>query len=191
MLGLLSRFFLRAALYTTVGMVGKHVASTMPAKEGEVPSLGWGFDVIDVSEDLPSNGEYPERDTTKIDALVIHHTASEGVSWMPIAQFHTVTRAWAGIGYTWGVIGGQKFMLNKPEAKSNQNANNNTRTMGLCVMGNFQRRGMTPVEAATTTEFAYEVTDRFHIKHIRPHRYYKATACPGDSAMKALRDLWR
>lgn len=191
MLGLLSRFFLRAALMTTVAVGGSGLTSTEEVKPGEVAPLGWGFDIIDVSEDLPHNGEYPERDTTKIDALVIHHTDVEGVNWMSVARFHAVMKGWAGIGYTWGVIGGQKFMLNKPEAKSNQNAKNNTRTMGLAVMGKLHTRAMTPLEAATTTEFAYEITDRFQIKHIRPHRYYKATACPGDSAVKALAGLWR
>lgn len=154
--------------------------------------LGIGVDVIDLRGVLPTNGAYPTRDPYKVEALVIHHTATTGQGWGTVAQFHVNARKWAGIGYHYGTSwDGKVFLLNDPETRSNQTGGYNTKTMGLAMLGSFQNKPPSEAQIEATAAFAKRVTEFYGIPHIRPHRFYKATACPGDSAIKALGGLWR
>ena len=148
-------------------------------------------EIVDLSDDLPTAGEYPLR-RLPIETLVIHHTATTGASWGTIADFHVRANGWAAIGYTWGTsVDGKMFRLLDPDRVGNQTGGHNSRTMGLVMDGNYHTGPLGDAQKQATERLALHVADQYGIPHIQPHRNLKATACPGRYAMDALVGLWR
>jgi hypothetical protein len=176
---MVSAFTRRAVLQTGIAMAPLSGA------------MGLGSDIIDLRGALPRNGTLEYRDPSKINAIVIHHTATKGQGWGTIAQFHAEARAWAAIGYTYGTSwDGRMFILGDIDRRHIHTAGANTSTVGLAMLGNFHHKYPSAAQTRATIDLARRVQAMYGIPKIRAHRMYKSTACPGDSAMVALSDLW-
>lgn len=136
-----------------------------------------------VSHDLPQSltKHYRDRDISDSLTIVIHHSAgSKDQPLDNIAKFHVEKRGWPEIAYHIAINdAGDISFLNEIEEKTYHNSIDNTNTIGIVVLGNYQ--DYEPSEKAIKSIKA--VTDALcmtlKIKGIKGHRDYKATACPG------------
>jgi hypothetical protein len=146
--------------------------------------------VVDMRDKLPTSGLYPMR-TRKPETLVIHHTASTGQGWGTIAQFHVEVNKWQAIGYAFGTSwDGKCFVLQDPERRQNQTRGHNSTTIGLAMLGNFDKAPIGHQQEQATRRFVRHLLDRYGYKRVRAHRHLVSTACPGRYAVEQLADLW-
>lgn len=136
-----------------------------------------------VTHDLPESLSkfYKERSIEDSLTIVVHHTASSKTqSLETIAKFHVETRGWPAIAYHIAINeSGDVYLLNDIEKKTYHNSADNTNTIGVVVVGNYEQ--YEPSEASIKSLQA--VTDALcmtlKIKGIKGHRDYKNTSCPG------------
>lgn len=137
-----------------------------------------------VTHDLPKSltKVYKERDIKDSLTIVIHHTAgSKSQSLETIAKFHVEKRGWPEIAYHIAINeSGDVFLLNNIEEKTYHNSADNTNTIGIVAVGNYQN--YEPSQELINSIQA--VTDALcltlKIKGIKGHRDYKSTLCPGE-----------
>ena len=146
--------------------------------------------VVDLADELPTNGQYPSRTRTP-ETLVIHHTATRGQGWGTVAQFHVQVNQWQAIGYAFGTSwDGKKFLLQDPSRRQNQTRGHNSSTIGLAMLGNFHTGPIGEVQLKATMDYARHLQAVYGYKYIRPHRDLASTACPGNFAVQQLAPLW-
>lgn len=163
------------------------------AMRGLCLALALGHDevpLIDLRGQLPTICQYPERPVEKVNAIVVHHSATRGQSIRSIAEFHTQTRGWCGIGYHYGIgWDGKVYLLNNYTTKSNQAGGFNTRSIGVCFIGDYQRQPLTPEAVLAFSHLLTYLRGEHGYLEVLYHRDTKATECPGDSAVAALRSF--
>lgn len=195
--GFLLRLFtvhsLRAASVMTVtgGAIGYQsdiIDLSLPAKE--VIATPAEAAILDLRGKLPAHGakEYPIRDTRVITTLFWHHTATPSTAtWDAIARGHVKERNWAGIGYHVGVDrDGRIAILNPLERLTNHTSGNNTRGVGVVLLGNYEKDALTPAMEASIERVRKWMKGK-GIMEEKLHRDVKATACPGKNAVAYLR----
>lgn len=156
-----------------------------------VSSAGYAPQYRDLRGTLPTNGEYPKRDMSKVNGIVIHHTATKGATIRSMAQFHVERRGWQGIGYHYAVgYDGTIFALNDLDRRTNHTAGNNMTTIGIAMIGNLHRSPVPEEQRKSVVSLVQYLKELHEIDNVQPHRAYKATACPGDSAYFVLHKLW-
>jgi N-acetylmuramoyl-L-alanine amidase len=98
--------------------------------------------VIDLVNDLPKGKKaYPRRALSMIDCIVVHHSATLSGSPKAFADYHVKHNKWPGIGYHY-VIGkaGEVWMTNTPDTISYHATGYNSRSIGVCMVGNFDQQ---------------------------------------------------
>jgi hypothetical protein len=128
--------------------------------------------------------------------IVIHHSASDSGSVDSIHEEHRRRRDadgnyWLGIGYHF-VIGNGRGMQDgsiEPTFRWNEqihgahsgNAMFNTRGIGVCLIGNFEKARPTNAQLQSVRELVRVLAIRHRIPRERllGHSSVKATACPG------------
>lgn len=146
--------------------------------------------LVDLRDKLPTACAYPERDIAKVDGVIIHHSATRGQSINSIAQFHTQTRGWCGIAYHYGIgWDGKVYLLNGHEKKTNHAQNNNTRNIGVCLIGNYDTQPVPPAVINSCFKLIDYLEDQHGPLRVRFHSDTKSTACPGRYAVQALDSL--
>lgn len=144
-----------------------------------------------ITHDLPQSLTkfYKERSIEDSLTIVIHHTASSKTqSLETIAKFHVEKRGWPEIAYHIAINDdGDIYLLNDIEEKTYHNSEDNTNTIGVVAVGNYE--DYEPSEELI--ESIEAVTDALclslKIKGIKGHRDYKSTACPGNYLYKELK----
>lgn len=145
-----------------------------------------------VTHDLPKSltKVYRERSIEDSLTIVIHHTASSKTqSLETIAKFHVETRGWPEIAYHVAINeAGDVYLLNDIEEKTYHNSADNTNTIGIVAVGNYENDE--PSEDLINSIEA--VTDALcltlKIKGIKGHRDYKKTLCPGKHLYEELKE---
>lgn len=152
---------------------------------------GYGEQYRDLRGKLPTDGDYPTRNMEQVSTTVIHHTATQGATLYSMAEFQVNRRGWAGIGYHYAVgWDGTIYHLNDVERRTNHTEGNNSRTIGIALVGNLDVNQMPPAQRASTINLIYFIRERYGTEYIRPHRFYKSTACPGRYTMREFSHLW-
>lgn len=144
-----------------------------------------------VTHDLPKSltKVYREREIEDSLTIVIHHTASSKTqSLETIAKFHVEKRGWPEIAYHVAINdAGDIYLLNDIEEKTYHNSVDNTNTIGIVAVGNYEKDQ--PSEELLNSIEA--VTDALcltlKIKAIKGHRDYKNTLCPGKNLYNPLK----
>lgn len=150
-----------------------------------------GGTVHDMEGKLPSHGEYPLRDTSAIEGIIVHHTATKGQSLKTIAQFHVSTRGWPGIAYHYAIgWDGQVYRLNGEDRLTYHAQGWNSRTIGVVVVGNYQTQAPTEASVEALEAVVEDIRCRRSIRYVKGHRETKSTACPGDSLYLVVKKLW-
>jgi hypothetical protein len=143
--------------------------------------------LVDLRGKLPTACAYPERDMGAVTGIIIHHSATKGQPINSIAQFHVATRGWCGIAYHYGVDSDSKvYLLNDPERKTNHAAGNNTRNIGICLIGNYDEQPVPPEVVHSAARLVAMLQHKYGPLRVMFHSDTKATACPGRYAREAL-----
>lgn len=143
---------------------------------------------IDLRDNLPHNGEYAVRDMAKVNTIIIHHSASTGQSINSLAQFHIDARGWPAIAYHFAVgWDGKVYQLNDVNRKSYHAEGWNTKAIGVCLIGNYQKNELPDAALKSTLRLTMYLQDKYRLPVVLFHRDTKATLCPGDHAVEALR----
>lgn len=152
--------------------------------------------IIDIVDSLPKNKnvvKYKSRDLSKVEHIVIHHSAGN-LSPQAVAEFHTSPeiikngkniggRNWPGIAYHFYLYKDKIYMVNRLETISFHVANNNTKCIGICVNGNYEKdklenKGLIFMQIKILVDYIEKMVGRK--LSIKPHNFFKATACPGN-----------
>lgn len=146
--------------------------------------------LIDLRGKLPTAGAYPVRDLSKVDTIIIHHTATQGQSIRSIAQMHVEQRGWQGIAYHFAVNWeGKVFYLNDIGTRTNHAQGINTRSIGVVFIGNHDRTPPTPEAVHAMYRTIAMLRAEQGITRVLFHGQTKATACPGRYAIIAIDTL--
>lgn len=125
--------------------------------------------------------KYPTRTLSKIDKIILHHSATTSGSAEAFARYHVDTLGWAGIGYCFVINkDGSIDQTNELTSISNHTAGQNTSGIGICFVGNFD------IETPTT---AQELSGQLLITYLRGilnkkipvfgHCDFSTKTCPG------------
>ena len=148
---------------------------------------------------------------TDVSHLIVHHAAGSNTSsnWaavvLSIWNFHVNTNGWADVGYNWlidpnGVLyegrGGGNNVIGA------HFCGKNSRTMGVCMLGNLSTAEPTEAAMATLRKLLFwkscdsnvnPVNQSIHsgslINNISGHRDGCATECPGNNMYPKLNEL--
>lgn len=168
-----------------------HRIVSKAAMRGLFLALALGHDevpLIDLRGQLPTVAEYPRRDMAKVNAIVVHHSATRGQSIRTIAEFHTQTRGWPAIAYHYAIgWDGKVYLLNDVDTRTNHAQGFNTRSIGVCFIGDYDRQPLTPEAVQAFSHLLAYLRSEHGYLEVLYHRDTKATECPGDSAVAALR----
>ena len=150
---------------------------------GEVP-------IVDLRGQLPAAGQYPTRDMAKVNAVVIHHSASRGQTIRNLAEYHVAVRGWNGIGYHFAVgWDGMVYQMNDVERRTNHAQGHNSRTIGVVLVGNYDLIHPSPAMVGSAAYLVRYLGRVYGARTVFFHRDLKATACPGIFATQALDSL--
>ena len=143
--------------------------------------------VIDIVDSLPKGATaYRKRTIDQIKQIVVHHSADNGTP-ETIAGYHVNGHKWPGVGYHFLIDkAGQIFKGNEIDTVSYNVANQNTKTLGICCIGNYEED--VPTEA-TIEALKWLIGSVKAIIGDRPvigHKDLGNTLCPGKNLYKLI-----
>lgn len=140
-----------------------------------------------IVDDLPKHPEksYGVRSLNDVDVIVVHHSAVDAdVTIHSLASYHVDGNGWPGIGYHFCIEeDGGIYQVNWLETRSYHAGGQNHRSVGICLLGNFQQEAPASIqlEALRFLIDYLQKGDLSHVGRVLPHRALNQTACPGNS----------
>lgn len=168
---------------------------------------------------------WPIEKTKYVREIVIHHTAEDNIKSLSDEElmrsmyyYHTISRGWGDIGYQY--IIGQRGKVYEGRAGGDYNVGahvtwNNRGTVGISVIGNFEKDTLVKEQRATIQKFLLAISKKygidtntdqkghkackveeecltrdFDIKSLVGHRDVGYTSCPGANLYKALTETF-
>lgn len=98
--------------------------------------------MIDIVNTLPKHKSkrYAKRVLSKIDIIILHHSATAKGTPKAFANYHVNTNGWPGIGYHVVISEGVIYKTNSFDTVSYNCAGQNTRSIGICFAADFDKR---------------------------------------------------
>lgn len=149
--------------------------------------LTTGHKVINIIDSLPHGATpYRKRRIDQIEQIVVHHSADNGTP-ESIAGYHVNTKGWPGVGYHFLIDKtGQIFKGNDIDTVSYNVANQNTKTLGICCIGNYEVDTPSATTIAALKWLIGSVKAVIGDKPVIGHRDVGTTACPGKNLYKLI-----
>jgi N-acetylmuramoyl-L-alanine amidase len=141
--------------------------------------------MIDLTNKLPSQGTYNRRSIDRIKYIVIHHSASDDGDPYIFNRWH-MERGWPRIGYHYVIDKeGNTFRTNSIDTISYHVKNNNTKCIGICVVGNYEVDEVSDEVRAALMILIDQLrcVGEFELKG---HRDFVNTLCPGSKLYHEL-----
>lgn len=111
--------------------------------------------------------------------IVIHHAATENLSPQEVHEMH-VSKGWIGIGYHFYIRSDGTIFKGRNENKIGSHVyGNNTDTLGICLEGNFEEKGVPREQLEALVNLATYLTLKYDISDIVRHNDLGVTECPG------------
>lgn len=132
---------------------------------------------------------YRERNIEDSLTIVIHHTAAPKTQSLEnIAKFHVEKKGWPAIAYHIAINDdGDIHFLNDIERKTYHNSVDNTNTIGIVAIGNYENYEPSDDLIDSIRAVTEALCLSLKIKSIKGHRDYKATDCPGEYLQRELK----
>jgi N-acetyl-anhydromuramyl-L-alanine amidase AmpD len=126
---------------------------------------------------------YNTRAPSSINTIVIHHSAAPPqVGPQQIAAYHVNRLDWPGIGYHY-LVGrdGMIYQTNTLETMSNHVGGANSRSLGVCFLGNFNAEVPPPTQLRAGAHLVAWLMQELKVglDKVRGHKEFMSTACPG------------
>lgn len=151
--------------------------------------------IVDVVDQLPRHPKrkYSRRPLTRISTVVVHHSATASGSPEAFARYHVEAHDWPGIGYHYVIAkDGTVYKTNNASTVSYHAKGANLKSLGVCLIGNFDREHPGDVQMDALVELLHELMKAYGISpdNVIGHREVPGTqkSCPGANFdMDALR----
>jgi hypothetical protein len=136
---------------------------------------------------------YEEPLVQALNTIVVHHSAlplSDGP--LEIQHKHMHTKGYADIAYQFIIDGvGRVYEGRSLEVRGAHTGGHNTGTIGIVLMGHFERAKPTEAQLTSLGQLGLCLRDEFEITHIAGHRDFqpKVTVCPGKNLEALLPGL--
>jgi N-acetyl-anhydromuramyl-L-alanine amidase AmpD len=136
--------------------------------------------------------EWKSRKISDIESITIHHTATENENIQSFTQNHIDRVGGCGIGYHY-IIGkdGVVKKLNDIRKITYHNKNNNSSTVGVCLVGNFDKEMPTEKQLKSLKKIVTILKAVTRTKKVRSHSDYIVghTSCCGKNLIPFVRTL--
>ena len=152
--------------------------------------------IKDIVGDLPKHKtlRYNTRLLDEITQIIVHHSATNSGTPEAFARYHVEENGWPGIGYHYVISKtGQIYKCQNVTTVSYHAGNANRRSIGVCLVGNFDTQTPTDVQMDALMELLAELITAYPaakgniIGHREVPRTYKS--CPGKNVdMNKVRD---
>jgi hypothetical protein len=150
--------------------------------------------VTNLTQELPKNPngrEYKIRSLDQPFYITLHHTASKGQTLKQIARGH-IQRGFPEIGYFAAInYKGEIFQLNDINEISWHDSGENTRSIGIVFVGNYQEKELPDAAYNSAKKLINELSNCLNIIGVRYHGQTSATLCPGKYAIEKIKPLLR
>lgn len=140
---------------------------------------------------------YGTRRLSQIQQVVLHHSATpssaKGSNPYSYANFHVDSRGWPGIGYHYVIQpDGRIFQTNELATVSNHVQNANTRSIGICLSGNFDEEKPSEAAVASLIWLLRHIKDNIGRElPVKEHNDFTRTkSCPGSGLSAAHVQNW-
>ena len=131
--------------------------------------------------------------------IIIHHSLTKDsgtVSWQAIRRYHMQMLGWRDIGYHYGVerVNGQYEILigRLPHEPGAHCRGYNSRSLGVCVVGNFDLAPPSPEQFAAAGRLVRGLMNCYKVpvQNVVGHRRFSRKSCPGSNwDMGAFRSM--
>jgi N-acetyl-anhydromuramyl-L-alanine amidase AmpD len=122
-----------------------------------------------------------------IDYIVIHHSAGKGETIRGIANYHVYERNYPGIGYHYCILNdGTIHQVNHDDTVSYHCKGHNTKSIGICVLGNFDIEALNINQKAALHFLIAQLKMVYHPWEILGHSELGKTKCPGTNLINFL-----
>lgn len=146
--------------------------------------------IIDKIDILPRSStlKYSTRTLDKIQQIVVHHSASIGQNAEDYARYHVESRKWPGIGYHFVIeTDGSIIQGNHLETISYNTQDNNTKSIGICLSGDFTKQEPTPAQIKSLKELIPHLRNLLKKElPVSGHKDHAPTSCPGPNLYKFI-----
>jgi hypothetical protein len=130
---------------------------------------------------------YNKRSLSAVRQIVVHHTADNGTP-ESIAKYHVNNNKWPGIGYHFLIDNtGQIFQTNDLDTISYNVANQNTKTIGICLIGNFEKEQPSTAQIDSLKWLLSAVRGVVGELPLYGHKDRDNTLCPGKNLYALLK----
>jgi hypothetical protein len=138
--------------------------------------------MIDIVNTLPKHKSkrYAKRVLSKIDIIILHHSATAKGTPKAFANYHVNTNGWPGIGYHVVISEGVIYKTNSFDTVSYNCAGQNTRSIGICFAADFDKRQPSKADYCLFVDATNQVYKELGRKiPIGLHRDFSTKTCPG------------
>jgi len=128
-------------------------------------------------------------------AILVHHTGGTDKNPLEDTSHHNtkvietwhLQKGWNGIGYHYVIEKDGTIVRGRPEhVEGAHEPKMNKKSIGICLSGNFDATLPTPLQIENLCTLLKDITSRYSIKEIVPHRKYAKKTCFGNK----LSDTW-
>ncbi len=124
------------------------------------------------------HGRLQKRSRT--DYIILHHAALVSCSADDIHRIHVNNNGWAGIGYNFYVRKDGSVYRGRPVDTVGAHCENyNSRSVGVCFEGNFEKETMCDVQRRAGNELVCYLKKLYPGAKVKKHSNFNSTACPG------------
>jgi hypothetical protein len=114
----------------------------------------------DIRNTIRRNGRYPLVGTGVKDTIVIHHSMTamllKGSNPNSFANTHIDTDKWPGIAYPFVIMpDGTTYQCDDLDRRTYHAGDTNTRSIGICVVGDFRKEGAREVPTDAQKQSLY------------------------------------
>lgn len=150
--------------------------------------------IIDIRDQLPRHPRrrYASRPLNAITHLVLHHSGTRGGTPESFARYHTWVCGWPGIGYHYVIAkDGTVYKTNALSTVSYHARGANLTSVGICLVGDFNRDEPTAEQLAALRELIALLKDYFASARVIYHRDVPTshTTCPGAKMPEEFKNL--
>lgn len=115
----------------------------------------------------------------EINEIIIHHSAGENTSIYDIDRMHE-NKGWGGVGYNFYIRSDGTIYKGRDLAYSGAHCiGKNDSSIGICLEGNFDNHEPTNEQMSALLVLTLNLSRKYDIIKVSPHREYNSTNCPG------------
>ena len=137
--------------------------------------------------------KYAKRALSRINQIVVHHSASIGQRAEDYARYHVQSKGWPGIGYHFVIeVNGDIIQANPLTNVSYNVSGHNTRSIGICLSGDFTKQEPSSQQLKSLKNLIAHLRRQLPQQlEVFGHKDYGQTSCPGPNLEKHLHKFQR